>query len=62
MTKSNKQPAKIARAAQTGQFIGRAKDGTAIAKPAFKPQSFTVRELQKVIREIQNTEDRAKAG
>jgi len=39
--------------AKAGRFIGRAVDGTPIARPVFKPKSFTVRELQKVVREIQ---------
>ena len=54
--------AKIARAAQSGQFIGRAKDGTAIVKPNFKPERFTVRQLQKVIRDVQTREELANAG
>ena len=47
---------------RTGQFIGHAEDGTAIARPAFKPEKFTVRELQKVIRAVREREQTAKAG
>jgi hypothetical protein len=47
---------------RTGQFIGHAEDGTAIAKPAFKPKSFTVHELRTVIRAVRQREQTAKAG
>lgn len=36
--------------------IGYASDGTPIMKPPFKPKSFTVRELNQVIREIHREE------
>jgi hypothetical protein len=52
----------VRRSSQTGQFIGHAEDGTAIARPAFKPESFTVHELRKVIRAVRAREQTAKAG
>jgi hypothetical protein len=52
----------VRRHSATSQFVGRAEDGTAIAKPAFKPKSFTVRELHKVIRAVRSREQSAKAG
>mgnify|MGYP003382418046 CR=1 FL=1 len=52
----------VRRDGRSGQFIGHAEDGTAIAKPAFKPESFTLRELRKVIRAVRDREQTAKAG
>lgn len=52
----------VRRNERTGQFIGHAEDGTAIARPAFKPEKFTVRELQKVIRAVRGREQTAKAS
>lgn len=64
MSKTAKSPTtvSIGRNAQTGQFLGRAKDGTLIAKPDFKPVSFTVRELDRAIRAVRAREDKAQAG
>lgn len=64
MSKTAKSPAKVSigRNAQTGQFLGRAKDGTLIAKPDFKPVRFTVRELERAIRAVREREDNALAG
>lgn len=42
--------------------IGYASDGTPIMKPPFKPKSFTVRELNQVIREIHREEATKRAG
>jgi hypothetical protein len=42
----------IVRSAATGQFIGRTRDGIAIARPAFRPESFTVRQLERAIRAV----------
>lgn len=55
-----KQSVKKARSAKSGQFLGRAKDGTWIARPDFKPKSFTVRQLRKAVRDAQERE--AEAG
>jgi hypothetical protein len=40
------------RDAQSGKFLGRANDGTLIARPVGKPDGFTIRQLQKVIKEV----------
>lgn len=42
--------------------IGYASDGTPIMKPPFKPKSFTVRELNQVIRAIHREEALKRAG
>lgn len=64
MSKSPKKTGnpKGAREAATGRFIGRAKDGTRIARPDFKPRSFTVDKLRRVIRDVRREEADAKAG
>jgi hypothetical protein len=64
MSKIAKSPPKksTGRAAQAGQFLGRASDGTLIARPSFKPVSFTVRELERAIRTVREREDKAVAG
>jgi hypothetical protein len=41
---------KISRSVRAGQFIGRTKDGLLIPRPDFKPESFSLRELDKAIR------------
>jgi len=55
------RPGKAARPPQSGQYIGRTREGLLIPKPKFKPQSFTVRELQQAIRDVRR-EAAAKAG
>ena len=40
----------VKRPARTGQFLGRTEDGLLIPRPAFKPESFTLRELDRAIR------------
>jgi hypothetical protein len=64
MSKTARSPAKVSigRNAQTGEFLGRAKDGTLIAKPDFKPVRFTVRELDRAIRAVRGRDDKALAG
>jgi hypothetical protein len=64
MTKSGTKSKLVKRDGRTGQFgvLGRASDGTAIMKPPFKPKSFTVRELNQVIREIHREEAHKRAG
>ncbi len=52
----------LPRSSQSGQFLGVAKDGTPIARPDFKPVSFTERELNRVIRDLRSREQSAKAG
>lgn len=49
-------------AAKARTVIGYASDGTPIMKPPFKPKSFTVRELNQVIREIHREEALKRAG
>jgi hypothetical protein len=61
MTKGSKDTSSfLQRGSRNGQILGRTSDGTRIVKPGFKPDGFTVRELQKVIRDVRKTE--AKAG
>jgi hypothetical protein len=59
---ANTRTNKITRAARSGQFIGRTSDGTLIARPPFKPEGFTVRQLQKVIQDMRKEEADAKLG
>ncbi|MGB6118566.1 MAG: hypothetical protein WBF87_10120 [Mesorhizobium sp.] len=61
MAKATAIRAKPRREAQSGQYIGRTKEGLLIPKPDFRPASFTVRELQKAIREVRR-EAAADAG
>jgi hypothetical protein len=56
-TQSGKRDAASARF-----LMGYASDGTPIMKPPFKPKSFTVRELNQVIREIHREEAQKRAG
>ena len=60
----NQAPTKrrVTRSATTGQFIGRTKDGIAIVRPAFRPESFTVRELERAIRAVKARNSRPVAG
>ena len=46
--KTSDKPVK--RSARTGQFLGRTEDGLLIPRPAFKPENFTLRELDRAIR------------
>jgi hypothetical protein len=52
----------IARSARAGQFIGRTKDGLLIPRPNFKPESFTLRELDKAIRAAKRRQAATQAG
>jgi hypothetical protein len=62
-TAIRKSPSKtVPRDSRSGQFLGQASDGTWIARPPFKPEGFTVRQLQKVIRELRKTEADPKLG
>lgn len=44
--------ARVRRASQPVRKFGRGKDGAVIESLPFKPVSFTVRELRKVIRDV----------
>ena len=59
---TNTQSKTVTRDSRTGQFLGQTRDGTWIARPPFKPEGFTVRQLQKVIREMRKEEADAKLG
>lgn len=61
MTKSVKSRS-TRRSSQSGQFLGRAKDGTLIVRPDFKPKSFSVQKLRKAVGDVQRREADAKAG
>ena len=63
MSKAPKQTRgiKTRRSSQTGQFLGRTKEGLLIPRPDFKPSSFTVRQLEEAIRAVRE-EAAAKAG
>jgi len=50
------------RSAQSGQFIGRTKEGFLVPKPDFKPSSFTVRELQEAVQAAKRRQTAARAG
>jgi hypothetical protein len=52
----------VERSAKTGRFIGRTKDGLLIPRPDFKPESFTLRELDKAIRAAKRRQAAAQAG
>jgi hypothetical protein len=62
MTKISTRPKTTMRDSRSGQFLGQTSDGTWIARPPFKPEGFTVRQLQKVIREMRKEEANAKLG
>jgi hypothetical protein len=50
------------RSASTGQFIGRTKEGLLIPRPDFKPESFTLRELDKAVRAAKRRQAATQAG
>ena len=52
----------IVRSAKSGQFLGRTRDGIAVAKPAQTPKSFSVSELRRVVRDVKREETARKAG
>ncbi|MBW8447988.1 MAG: hypothetical protein K0M49_20375 [Arenimonas sp.] len=63
MSKAGSKIQQVKREAAEGRgVIGYASDGTPIMKPPFKPKSFTVRELNQVIREIHREEAMKRAG
>jgi hypothetical protein len=62
MTKISTRPKTTMRDSRSGQFLGQTSDGTWIARPPFKPEGFTVRQLQKVIRELRKTDADRKLG
>lgn len=64
MSKAPKQTRgiKTGRSSQTGQFIGRTKEGILIPKPDFKPSSFTVRQLEEAIRAVRRRQAAGQAG
>jgi hypothetical protein len=62
MSKAAKSAKSGSRSSGSGQFLGRAKDGTLIARPDFKPKSFTVRELREAVRNVQRREAEAEAS
>jgi len=53
---------KASRSATSGEIYGRTREGLAIAKPAFKPKSFSVSELERVMRDVKREEAARKAG
>ena len=40
------------RSARAGQFVGRTKDGLLIPRPAFRPKSFTLRQLDDAVKTV----------
>jgi hypothetical protein len=50
------------RSAHSGQFIGRTKDGILIPRPDFKPESFTLSELDRAIRAVKRRRAETQAG
>jgi hypothetical protein len=61
-TAKNRSTATVRRNAETGRWLGRAKESVVIESLPFKPVSFTVRELRKVIRDVRSREHSASAG
>lgn len=63
MSKTGSKIQQVKREASEARgVIGYASDGTPIMKSPFKPKSFTVRELNQVIREIHREEAMKRAG
>jgi hypothetical protein len=64
MAKTAKQvPSRtFGRSDKTGRFIGRTKDGLLIPRPDFKPESFTLSELDKAIRAAKRRQTATQAG
>jgi len=50
------------RSAASGQFLGRTEDGLLIPRPDFKPESFTLRELDRAVRAAKRRQAAAQAG
>jgi hypothetical protein len=50
------------RSATGSEIYGRTREGLAIAKPAFKPKSFSVSELERVMRDVKREEAARRAG
>lgn len=50
------------RSKRTGPFIGRTKDGILIPRPDFKPESFTLRELDRAVRAVKRRRAETQAG
>jgi hypothetical protein len=61
-TAKNRSMATVMRNAEAGRAPARAKDSAVIESLPFKPVSFTVRELRKVIRDVRSREHSASAG
>ena len=60
--KASAGKASARRPARTGQFLGRTEDGLLIPRPDFKPESFTLRELDRAIRAAKQRRAAAQAG
>lgn len=50
------------RPAATDQYLGRTKEGLLIPRPDFKPESFTLRELDKAVRAAKRRQAQTQAG
>ena len=50
------------RSAATRQYLGRTKEGLLIPRPDFKPESFTLRELDKAVRAAKRRQAQTQAG
>ena len=48
----NGRPKKASHAAKGDEIYGYTREGLPVWKPAFKPKSFTVHELQRAVREV----------
>lgn len=49
----------VVRSEKSGRFLGQTSDGTRILRPAFKPQDFTIRELEKAIGDVRRAAAKA---
>ena len=58
----NTQSSTAKSSSRSGQFLGQTSDGVRIARPPFKPEGFTVRELQKAVRALRKTDTDTKLG
>lgn len=60
--RQTQQRIRAKRSTQSKDYIGRTAEGLLIPLPHFKPDNFTVRELQAAIRAVRAREAAAKAG
>ena len=62
MAKLAKNGRKVSRPAKGDEIYGYTREGLPVWKPSFKPKSFTVSELQRVMREVKRREEAARSA